>query len=86
MPSPGCQLPVNTMASVTDQIKQISVWDAEWEKGEARNKQVKVKDPRCQRNRQLKQVNQISQGKITLENLKESEQPENSSVATFKVS
>lgn len=87
VPSPRHQLPVNTRASVTDQIKQISMWDTDWEKGEAKDKRVKVKDPRSfQRNRQLKQVNQTSQEKITLEHSRESEQPKNSSVATFKVS
>lgn len=74
------------MASVTDQIKQISMWDTDWERGEAKDKRVKVKDPRCQRNQQLKQVNQTFQEKITLEKSRESEQPKNSSVATFKVS
>lgn len=74
------------MASVTDQIKQISMWDTDWEKGETKDKRVKVKEPSCQRNLQLKQVNQTSQEKIILENSRESEQPKKSSVATFMVS
>lgn len=86
VPSPRHQLPVNTMASVRDQIKQISMWDTDWEKGEAEDKRDKVKDPRCQRNQQLKPLNQTSQEKRTLENSRESEQPKSNSVASFKVS
>lgn len=86
VPSPRPQHPANAAASVTDQVKQISMWDPDWEKGQAKDQRVTVKDPRCQRNRQLKQVNQTSQEKITLENSRQSKQPKNSPVVTFKVS
>lgn len=59
-----------TVASVPDQAKQMSLWDADWEEGEAKDKGVKVKSPRCHRNQQLKLLNRTSQGTTSLEKLK----------------